>query len=64
MDLLLIRHGKPVLATTLVILSAYAVDWGDPVPDPRTRRSAAAPSVVTGDNIYIAWWNGYGMART
>jgi Neuraminidase (sialidase) len=43
--------------TTLIIQSAYAVQWTDPDPTPRTR-SAQAPSVVTGDNIYIAWWNG------
>jgi hypothetical protein len=44
--------------TTIIILqSAYAVQWTDPDTQPRTR-SAQAPSVVTGDNIYIAWWNG------
>jgi hypothetical protein len=45
--------------TTIIIIlqSAYAVDWGEPVPDPRTGRPGQAPSVVTGDNVYIAWWN-------
>jgi hypothetical protein len=41
----------------LLLQSADAVDWTDPNPNPRTQ-SAKAPSVVTGDNIYIAWWNG------
>jgi hypothetical protein len=45
------------ISTTIILQSAYAVDWSDPT-DPRTGRSAAVPSVVTGDNIYIAWWNG------
>jgi hypothetical protein len=41
--------------TTILIQSAYAVDWGDPI-EPRS--PPKAPSVVTGDNVYIAWWNG------
>jgi hypothetical protein len=43
--------------TTIIIQSAYAVDWSDPA-EPRTGRTGQAPSVVTGDNVYIAWWNG------
>jgi hypothetical protein len=30
---------------------------GDPA-DPRTGRTGQAPSVVTGENVYVAWWNG------
>jgi hypothetical protein len=44
-------------STIIILQSAYAVDWGDPT-DPRTRSEPKAPSVVTGDNVYIAWWNG------
>jgi hypothetical protein len=43
--------------TTILIQSAYAVDWSDPA-EPRTGRSGQAPSVVTGENVYVAWWNG------
>jgi hypothetical protein len=43
--------------TTIIIQSADALDWSDP-QDPRTGRSGQAPSVVTGDNVYVAWWNG------
>jgi hypothetical protein len=41
--------------TTILIQSADALDWGDP-DNPRSEPKA--PSVVTGDNVYIAWWNG------
>jgi hypothetical protein len=50
-------------ATVIIIIPnnflkpADAVDWGDPA-DPRTGRTGQAPSVVTGDNVYVAWWNG------
>ncbi len=37
--------------------SAEAVDWGDGVAVPTTR-PAAAPSVITDENVYIVWWNG------
>jgi hypothetical protein len=49
----------PTIPTAIIILqSADAVSWTDPDGQPRTARSAQAPSVVTGDNVYIAWWNG------
>jgi hypothetical protein len=44
--------------TIIIIQSAYAVDFGFPLSEPRTGRTGQAPSVVTGDNVYVAWWNG------
>ena len=54
-------------ATILVIagvistpLTALASEFIDPttggIRDDRPTRAAAAPAVVSGDNIYIAWW--------
>ena len=48
---------SPLAVLYLLLQSADAVDWSDPT-DPRTGRTGQAPSVVTGDNVYIAWWNG------
>ncbi|HEU0144046.1 MAG TPA: hypothetical protein VFQ47_04610, partial [Nitrososphaera sp.] len=42
--------------TIIIIQSAYAVDFGFPLSEPG--RTGQAPSVVTGDNVYVAWWNG------
>lgn len=33
------------------------MDWSNPV-EARSRRSATAPSVITGENVYIGWRNG------
>ena len=49
------------ISTTAIIQSAEAVSQaeGTRLIDTSTgERSPRAPSVVSGDNIYIAWWNG------
>ena len=42
-------------STTIILQSSYAVSWTDPNPNPRGTKE---PAVISGENVYIVWWNG------
>jgi hypothetical protein len=58
--LLVVAITTTITATTTTHL-AYA--WVDPITDP-TRQEPKAPTVISGGNVYVAWWTDEGTPNT
>ena len=51
------------LTTTAATTTQLAYCWVDPDIDP-TRQQPKAPSVISGENVYVVWWTDKGTPNT